>query len=475
MADYKQFTVPLEALKTELAELYDPKSESYSDKFVYALETLVAFSIKIVKESDPLSYIKSVSGITSVASLVWTVSPYVDVDIQYPNPFKGIPLKVKDINIKNDFVISDEKMYSALLKFKQFAESSTDNSDDSINQVKGKIIDSFNSFFGEKIDAYNVEKEFKELFTKIEEDNKRFKEEHNKIEQMFSDKADVTLIENAVASFLKEQGTSQKDNVTKHSYLIQRYVDLYNDAQNHCNDKKHNIIYHDAEPFKDRIARLKEECFERSHEVSSFEETKEGEGDQPYLSPSESLSPSPQLNTFAAKNTNEVDNRPITLESLTDESIRIKAKLVQIKENIRSTDESIKMCQEEIGGIEKPNEQTSYQFIQNIADLTAALNELNGNQPDINQVIGKGIEIRPDLDAVMNEFSTLKTTHDKLTDEIGKIEALQSYLTEVNLSMDKKDFVSSLIRHIVIDGRLPTHFSIQLQSPKFVQIFSQVN
>ena len=275
MADYKQFTVPLQTLKTDLAKLYDPKSKSYSDKFVSALYLLATLLEDASKQDKPQEYISSAFRLPELYSLRKAIKPYFDINLTE---------LTLTYDIRSDFKIADEKMYLAIIKCKTFVGNMPDNSGDKIADNSGdKIADLkhgintfFKDFFDIELARYELNKEFEVLSAKIKKDNEYFKKEYNEIERMLNYNADVTLIESAVNSFLEEQKITQNDNLTEHSKLLIRYADLYNDEeQGHLNDKKHNIEDYNSVPLLEEIARLKKEFFERSDEVSSFEETKE--------------------------------------------------------------------------------------------------------------------------------------------------------------------------------------------------------
>lgn len=425
MANYKQFTVPLRTLKIELAELYDPKSKSYSDKFVNALDLLATLLEEALKKDKPKDYIYSVLGLRKLYSLQDAIKPYFDINFN---------LTELTYEIRSDFKIADEKMYLAIIKCKTFVENMPDNSDDKIADLKHGINTFFKDFFDIKLARYELNKKFEVLFAKIKEDNEYFKKEYNKIEQMFSDNADVTLIENAVTSFVQEQKTTQDNNITEHSVLFRKYADLYHDEeQDHLNDKKHNIEEHSSVLFLQGIARLKQELLERSDELSSFEETKEGD-------PNDQQAPSSSLNISP-------------LEFATAELNNAKQEYSEIERELKGINDLISSYNKEV-------EQFSTFDHEQLASKKQQLTMITKERDEVATEYGRIMSSDPKNanDVCLrlgNRLSALIEKQAALTSEnknaIELLQVLESVLGIINERKDKNFFELGFERIISID------------------------
>ena len=436
MADYMQLTPSLKRLEGELTAMQNEQVGSeYSNKFVLVLKKLTTLLYNASTKKNPGSYIKSMAPWDDLAlktDLLTSGGSYFDIGISDGT-----------FAIKDDFTIADKKMYSAILKFKDFVDSVPKGYFATLGKKRKAIIATVRNDLDKHIGLY----ELKALFGQIKKENEKFDAYCDNINRMFDDGAAIHQIETAVVQFVRELKDYQEIAGNQHANILSTCASYFSEEEA-ITYAKAAIYDYDTQDFIKRIGALNQGSSAHSslsRQLSdtglefSFEETK--------MSDESNGHPYTQITDPMAPNTNVIENRSHTLELLLEKSHKIKADILESEENIRRADECIKMCQEEIDSLTIPDIKRFDQYTKNISavtaqlnDLTVQLNGLGDNTINLNKVIEDNIDTRFDFSELSREFLVLKNQHTSLTTESKEIQALNKYVTDFNSSVDNKNY-----------------------------------
>lgn len=313
MTNYAQFTGQLQQLQKDLRDLSNKTNNPDAKQFIERLGSLADFLSVASEQQQPFAYAKSAKGIANITPVVYQLSHYLTIDIQYPtiNPFakEKKELKINGVGIKEDFTIVDDTMYQAIVAFKSvintisaqiesdfsekvnphltgemkgdflkkmdyyfsnerddaFYQQIGDNFYDEIGQIGIHLITDFNKNVSSKMKAYLLKKKASEsgrdfaivqqTVSRLEDQLQILREEHDGVAQAFQEKY------NLVSRIINELGEeSSSDDVNTANQLLIDFINKQEQAVNDFN-KKHSLLIEEYAEWVDEWQEQKIDIF----------------------------------------------------------------------------------------------------------------------------------------------------------------------------------------------------------------------